>query len=104
MKFFSEDLLKLINLVEKNQINAVLFHGPDQSFIAFALQEIAKKLGIPAPSYVIPDLIGDPAYVIPAQAGIQLYFFWTASPVFISLDPRAKPEDDNKSGFPPSRE
>lgn len=44
MKFFSTDLPKLLNLIEKEQITALLLHGPNQGFITTVIELISKKL------------------------------------------------------------
>lgn len=51
MKLFPSDLTKLIQLIEKNHIKSVLFHGPNQGFIRAALEQIIKKLTCTVFSY-----------------------------------------------------
>lgn len=46
MKFFSKDLPTLVKLIEKNQVKALLLHGPNQGYISAVIKHIILKMNL----------------------------------------------------------
>jgi DNA polymerase-3 subunit delta len=64
MKFYSQELPKLIKLIEKNEIKVIVFHGPNQGFISTAIKQIKEKFNYITVNYNYKDLSCDKLAII----------------------------------------